>query len=337
MGSIISFIVLNVANVSVIRASYEFQHGKKVALTELPAVVNGDDGLVLSEKGFMPIWESVAASAGLMPSVGKTYEHDYYSNINSTSFLLNEERSYFELITYVNMGLVKGLKRSGGKSSIREVCAPDPFLGEGGDTLGARHHDLIESCPEELRDNVHKMFISENYHVLKAVRVPWYVPTKFGGVGLRPLTDEFGGYKTVASHRCGPSPVEEDLVFQMKHGLLHGRVKDLPNDTPVMTRSVWSEIVGSGVRMNKEYEGLFDLLCYYFMPGKLLESGFRQKAQEKCKKLGIVCFNSKDETTKSEPFAPDALRRALLRRNELSWSRILKLPHRLSVRTFDLD
>lgn len=187
MGSIVSFIVLCIVNMAVIRHAFEIEHLCKISVVEIPAVVNGDDGLVRSSDRFVGIWESLARVAGLVPSLGKVYSHPVYCNINSTSYEFRTGK--FKLIPYVNMGLVMGLGRSGVEKVDVSVATQDydnPFV----KSLGARHHALIESCPVHLRMAVHELFLQHNAETLKHTRVPWYVPESLGGVGLKPLIVE---------------------------------------------------------------------------------------------------------------------------------------------------
>jgi len=280
MGSIVSFIILCVVNLSVIRHSFEISEGTRVSVVEIPAVVNGDDGLVRASNKFSEVWESVARVAGLIPSLGKVYTHPTYANINSTSYEYNSGE--FTLIPYPNMGLVMGLGRSGvDKVGLDEMLNnyASPFV----KSLGSRHHALIESCPESMRLQVHELFLQHNAESLKKARVPWYIPESLGGVGLKPLVVyDYGDgdidslrksyARTSTGHRCGPSRLDVGIAWSfMDHRGSFG-VGKVPSAQPIQSRPVWQKPViglsGPGRRMfmSEADESFMDLSTYYMTP-----------------------------------------------------------------------
>jgi hypothetical protein len=281
MGSIVSFLVLCLINMSVIRAAYELTLNTRVSLEEIPAVVNGDDGLVRAPARFSDLWDDAARVAGLTPSVGKVYTDSQYVNINSTSFLF--EDGSFRHIPYVNMGLVKGLGRSGtGKVGLGNVSTgyENPYES----SMGARHHSLMESCPSDLRLEVHEMFLKENKQTLKLSGLPWYVPESLGGVGLKPLVkytygdgdiDSFTRSYEVTStgHVCGPSRLDAQLALTLREGRFSEfSVKKIPSSQPIRARPVWQTGLslinkrGRRVVMSQEDETFMDLSTYYLTP-----------------------------------------------------------------------
>jgi len=281
MGSIVSFIVLCIVNLAVIRHAFELESHTRISLEEIPAVVNGDDGLVRSSDQFATIWESIARVAGLISSVGKVYSHPVYCNINSTSYEFRNGN--FELIPYVNMGLVMGLGRSGaGKVdlSIASEEYDNPFV----KSLGSRHHALIESCPVDLRIAVHELFLQHNAVTLKNTRVPWYVPESLGGVGLKPLiVDSFGDgdvdsftrayARTSTGHVCGPSRLDCVIAWSlMDRAYRTISVKKVPSAQPIRARPVWQLPIRDilprkqDAVMSQEDETFLDLATYYLTP-----------------------------------------------------------------------
>jgi len=321
MGSIVSFIVLCIVNMAVIRHAFESESHTRVSLEEIPAVVNGDDGLVRSSDQFAFIWESIARVAGLIPSIGKVYSHPVYCNINSTSY---EFRSgNFKLIPYVNMGLVMGLGRSGvEKVSVgqAEVDYDNPFV----KSIGARHHALIESCPVDLRLAVHELFLLHNAGTLKNTRVPWYVPESLGGVGLKPiLVESFGSgdvdeyrfqyAETSTGHRCGPSRLDVMIAWAfMDRAYRTFSVKKVPTAQPIRARPVWQQPVREVIPrkadavMSQADESFMDLATYYMTPSLV--------AQEL------------DSSTRME----------VVRRNERAWTSALALNDDFSSKGEDL-
>jgi hypothetical protein len=271
MGSIVSFIVLCLANAAVCRRSYEISTGQQVSLNQCPLVVNGDDGLVRAPPNFLDIWKSIAASAGLKPSVGKVYSHPVYMNINSTSYEFDE--GVIRHIPYVNMGLVNGLQRSGGQVALLlEETESDGFTL----SLGARHHQLIESCPYDLRESVHRLFLRKNASELKRTHLPWYVEESLGGVGLRPIFRWSGkgddvddwGYTQV----YGPDELDSLAARLIKFRMYPGpRPARVPTAQPILCRSIWSSRLGESPPASRRWlsasdEGFLDVATFYLLP-----------------------------------------------------------------------
>jgi len=280
MGSIVSFIVLCLANATVVRHSLEIVNKRSYTLYNCPMLINGDDGLVRSSDDYLPVWKSIAGSIGLKPSAGKVYSHSEYLNINSTSFVFNGKN--FEHIPYVNMGLVTGQKRSNSVKSSQDV-----FDGDDGSTLGAKHRELMNSCPPELQLAVHEQFLKYNSETLKSLHgIPWYVPELLGGVGLFPLVnykfpeegyleDVIRSYKiTSTGHKCGPTKVDVMIAYAIKDkrfdkSLRVGKVK---TSQPIQARPVWSSVVNrkteSGALDSNE-EAFLDLSTFYTNPSEV--------------------------------------------------------------------
>jgi len=287
MGSIVSFIVLCIVNMSVIRHAYERSMGlRSLSIDKIPAIVNGDDGLVRAPESFSKIWEESALVAGLVPSLGKVYTHWIYANINSTSFY--HWNGNFALIPYVNMGLLMGLTRSGGKTGVvtgrgKTNDDDNPFK----KSLGARHHELMKLCPVDLRLQVHESFIRHNMKSLREAHVPWYVPERLGGVGLKPLIiyggDDFDDISrkyaiTSTGHVCGPNRVEVAIGLSL-HDKVHKQfsVGKVPALQPVRTRAIWQPSVqrlnshGRRTQISESDASFLDLSTFYLVPSAVME------------------------------------------------------------------
>jgi len=172
MGSIMSFPVLCLANLSLLRWVWEKDSGCKISLASLPCLVNGDDAvLCLSNFGYN-LWLRYSRLMGLNPSIGKVYFSESFLNINSMSFCL--ERGSLTRVPYVNMGLLRGVKRSGNNSNDR----PDSL------SFGSRCRDLIKGCPLELSERVMGQFIYRHKKFLSKVAIPWFLPEHLLGLGL---------------------------------------------------------------------------------------------------------------------------------------------------------
>jgi hypothetical protein len=193
MGSVTSFPVLCLANAALSRWAYEISSKRTSLLRDCPLMVNGDDlAMRCTSEGYR-VWKSITQFAGLKESIGKTYFSNKFVEINSTIFgrlssprLFTTHNEKYELvqrympfkrIPFVNMGLLYGIKRSGGQASLGDQL--DPMT-----TLGVRYRDLVGSVPVEMRASVHRMFVDRHRDLLNRLRVPWYLPEWIGGLGL---------------------------------------------------------------------------------------------------------------------------------------------------------
>jgi len=86
MGSITSFPILCIVCLTIMRWSIEVDRQRTYSLDRMPAVDNGDDGVMRGSKRLHDIWVPIAATAGLSPSIGKVYCSNRFLNMNSTLF-----------------------------------------------------------------------------------------------------------------------------------------------------------------------------------------------------------------------------------------------------------
>jgi hypothetical protein len=213
MGSITSFPVLCLANATICRWALEMVNLKKKLLRDCPLLINGDDCAFRTEPEGYNYWKKIAEFFGLKESVGKTYRSKSFVEINSTQFLkvspypftdqretitkiklphgtftktLNEpvvRYNTFRRTPYVNMGLLIGLKRSGGSEGLYDPAVPYSYI-------GCRYRELMRTSPEWLLEKVHREFIKYHTKLLdKAKPLPWYAPSWIGGLGLTGLRD----------------------------------------------------------------------------------------------------------------------------------------------------
>jgi hypothetical protein len=201
MGSVVSFPVLCLVNAALCLISYELERQQPCKLRDLPLVINGDDAVLRGTPLLKEAWEKMAKFVGMLPSVGKVYYSEKYLNINSTSYWFHPEgyewyqasirrdgsrvwrARCFELIPYINMGLLYGMTRSEGAASSNSV-------GDLYGSLGTRAHALVDSAPAHLRLSVYKAYLSRNKERLSKSRVPMFTPTHLGGLGL-PILGKF--------------------------------------------------------------------------------------------------------------------------------------------------
>jgi len=186
MGSIVSFPVLCIVNAAITRFAYELglPIRAKVSLRDCPMAINGDDVAFRATKASRDAWRTIIKVAGLQESVGKTYYSKEFVQINSTNFVVvntTEGRTALHLVRYVNLGLLYGLKKSGERVSLNDE---DQY-----NTIGKRYRDLLDVCPEYMRNKVSKFFAQWHHEQLHAYRLPWYIPEWLGGYGMTGLKE----------------------------------------------------------------------------------------------------------------------------------------------------
>jgi len=231
MGSITSFPILCVINAAICRFSAEQAYSKHFTLVTCPLMINGDDVGMRLPSGGRDILVNVARMVGLRESVGKSYWSREFINMNSTNFSFSSEgfidavetrlqhilvrraglenaegqtKAHFRLTPYVNLGLLFGMKRSGG-----EKVGLGDVVGDQYSTLGSRARFLASSSPVRLRDAVIQLFVNHHLRVLRQVRVPWFVDESLGGVGLPSYFGSDGIFR-------GPTLADAATALQIK-------------------------------------------------------------------------------------------------------------------------
>jgi len=197
MGSIVSFPILCIINAAICRYAMELGEGRTIKLIDCALLINGDDAVMKTKDKTYDIWKRLATATGLTPSVGKVFKSREYLNINSRFFLYEKEMHEikgdraerrpcpYRSVRHVNIGLMYGNKRSQGKVGLADQEDPR-------NNIGVRAHELIETCPDELQDEVMRHFINRHRKLLESTRLPWFLPQWIGGLGLPP----FGVIKT---------------------------------------------------------------------------------------------------------------------------------------------
>nr|UQB76055.1 RNA-dependent RNA polymerase [Flumine narna-like virus 57] len=197
MGSILSFPFLCLINLSVIRFVKELDCGKFIKIKNLRACVNGDDGLFTTTPEGKLNWEVIASMVGLNPSVGKVFFSKNFLEINSANFRVIQTQNLhppttlnphgyiekFQRSSYINFGILTGQQRVVGTRL-------DLLSGDGHDSLAGKAEELLFHCPEDIREKVYEIF-HKNYadvlDIAKRFNIPWYVPRRYGGLGLPEL------------------------------------------------------------------------------------------------------------------------------------------------------
>jgi hypothetical protein len=77
----------------------------------------------------------------------------------------------------------------GNPRSSSEV-APDEFKIS---SIGSRQRDFVLDGPVWLFSQLTMLFYARNEQLIKRAKLPWFVPTKYGGLGLSSLLTPYGG------------------------------------------------------------------------------------------------------------------------------------------------
>lgn len=214
MGSIISFPVLCIANITLIRVSYEWAHGRKTPIYKLPCWINGDDCLTAyTNNDFPTYWRGIGSVMGFTESVGKTYDSTEFCSINSNTFEVSDNR--WRLVPYVNLGLITCQSRSiapkGSAPEGEKIIKEQKKKVKKGDkpphlmSLGVCHKQLIDSLPAspfgcEIRERVNDIFMWNHINRLKEFQGEWFLPIWLGGLGLRKLTNYTDSERAYAAY-----------------------------------------------------------------------------------------------------------------------------------------
>ena len=296
MGSIVSFPVLCLVNAAICRWSLEISYKRKLNLRDCPMQINGDDCLFPASPEGRTAWYRIAQVSGMEGSVGKCYFSREFFNVNSTSYRVVEPFDFtfvdektqqgivrkcrYKLIPYVNLGLLYGYKRSeaGGKTGV------DDFYTQYG-SIGSKSWELKRLTPEWLWPDVYREFLNHFRDRIKPeegrvvtqrqgaklrkvklparlpVKVPWFVPREYGGLGLVPPADKFWPQKWTDTRialniKAGKLGVPRSVVPTVGWQV-HRRVLDrLPEKLKVVEgSSVEAELFA------EEWDRLYGKLC----------------------------------------------------------------------------
>jgi len=188
MGAILSFPVLCIVNAAVLLTTYRIGGNRHIPFNHLnyKLRVNGDDFVAVGPRENYPVWQKVCRLTGMEESPGKTFLSSSFLNMNSREFTFKGfdllGKPLFKEVPFINLGLLKGATRSTGVVSVVGDAADRGLHDEG--SLPTRAHALLEQCPSYLRCAVYDRFLNTHKKVLHSVRLPWFVPQTYGGVGM---------------------------------------------------------------------------------------------------------------------------------------------------------
>lgn len=182
MGSPMSFIILCIVNASLLKSVDYLNTGRKKKLSDIPVTVNGDDFVYKTTQRGYRIWQTLTPFTGMEESVGKTFCSREFCNMNSREFLYRNGK--YSMVPFINLGLVYGMKRS----EVDLVASgTDRGLHDEG-SLAHRVYEALETAPVYCRARLYDFILNKNSDILRSVRLPWFVPAEYGGVGLPMLT-----------------------------------------------------------------------------------------------------------------------------------------------------
>jgi len=124
MGSTLSFPILCAVNLVCYWMSLEIYLKRKVQLSELPVLINGDDILFRTDERFYSLWQSVIQEVGFELSMGKNYVHKTFFTINSQGFSWDNQTMQVKDVPYFNIGLLTGQSKLGSSSIKDRSLAP---------------------------------------------------------------------------------------------------------------------------------------------------------------------------------------------------------------------
>jgi len=111
MGSTLSFPILCSMNLICYWYALEHYLGRRVPISQLPVLVNGDDILFRCDGPggkFYRLWLNIITEVGFELSLGKNYVHRRFFTINSEGFDYNPETGRISEVPFLNVGLLLG-------------------------------------------------------------------------------------------------------------------------------------------------------------------------------------------------------------------------------------
>ena len=233
MGSLVSFPILCIANAVVCRWTLEYSRDRHLGLSDVKMLINGDDCVFKLPIRSLPAWEFIALYHGLAPSIGKYFLSRELVQMNSMNFIIDPHITYstgksglpvarmcpFRYVHYINMGLYYGF----GRSTILRKKVKGKLAEEEKSTvmddiwnMSSRAHDLLRICPTRLRERVFAAYLAHHRPRLVA-HVPhmsWFIPKKFGGLGLPIFMSEPDMDKNLDKHLEFLRLERQNLVFR---------------------------------------------------------------------------------------------------------------------------
>lgn len=191
MGSPSSFPVLCLFNAAITRLAVETagETRKKLALSDIPMLVNGDDLLLgANDISVFLNWKRVVGWAGLIPSIGKTLVSRTHGTINSVMFRFRTrktvETEWVEAIRlpHIQLQLALGSMKSGRVDLSGRVMSRSNPMGE-----SRMWHEFLRSCPSKASAWSFLFKANREYLMASSKLSPWaslVLPPEAGGLGF---------------------------------------------------------------------------------------------------------------------------------------------------------
>lgn len=187
MGSILSFLWLCIANLTLVRISKEEGDGETYTLETLMARINGDDCLFTASLEVRSAWEDFGNIMGLKPSLGKVFWSREFCTLNSRMFIPPTKLGgQFSEIPFISLGLLYDIEKSTMPGKKEERVSPL----KGIETIGARNQWLMMGCPIHLRKVVQTKFLHIHRILLDRSKLDWFMPEWSGGLGICDVSEE---------------------------------------------------------------------------------------------------------------------------------------------------
>jgi hypothetical protein len=208
MGSILSFLWLCIANLTLVRMSKERGEGRTISLEELKARINGDDCLFNANLKVKELWELFGKAMGLKPSLGKVFWTDKFCTLNSRMF--KPYNDFTVEIPFISLGLLYNIEKSTRLDEFNR--SSQDFLSElqGLETIGVRNQWLMQGCPIQLRQKVQTRFIKIHRDLLDQSMLDWWMPEWSGGLGLCDVSEEGWILNATIPFPGNPKPEYDD-------------------------------------------------------------------------------------------------------------------------------
>jgi hypothetical protein len=178
MGSVLSFPVLCVINLTAYWCALEEYTGRRFTKEQLPCLVNGDDILFKSNADFYEVWKKWISKVGFTLSLGKNYISPNFLTVNSESWL-HRGGSTFKKLPFLNCGLL--LQEADGpcKVPLRMETAERPLI--------PKLQWILDNCNNPVR-----AFDRIKHHWRRSIKIHTQEgfynlcsPIELGGLGLR--------------------------------------------------------------------------------------------------------------------------------------------------------
>lgn len=222
MGSPLSFPILNMVNLICYWQSLETYLGRRLALRDLPVLVNGDDILFRADARLYAIWTEKITNVGFKFSLGKNYLDAELLTANSQFFHFRDGK--FTKLTYLNTGLLTGQAKVTGREKAK--AAP----------IWDHYNEVVPNAVNIER--AHLRFV--HYHKAEIVKYTMngllnlFIPIELGGLGFKQVVPFYLTKFQRQLARSLKEQYESDILEghppQRPHGVFVEKMKPLVDE-----------------------------------------------------------------------------------------------------------